>query len=505
MVKLFFRPMFRLRWKLTCSYTLITATTLVLLTLIGVIAGSETAAANFPQLVTSALQSHASELVPYLSVAPLDRAGIERWLQQPQHLTAQVILSTFPRATYDVTLDGLVVVVDQQGVVVASHGESSTPPGTLLEQDLPKQARAVLQAALEGQTNESRLVVSLADGTAIATYPLLGPDGRIEGALVAQTTSVSQPVLLLHAFVVALLLAIPVALLAALIGTIFGFFTARGFSRRFKHPSFAVDQWGQGNFAVATQDASDDEIGQLARRLNVMAEQLQALLHMRQKLAVLEERNRLARDLHDSVKQQVFAISMLVNSAKGMLNSDLDRVQACLDETDGYVQHVQHELISLVQALRPAALEEKGVGAAVKEFASQWSRQSGMAIQVRIQGDLSPAPLIAESLFRILQEALSNVARHSQATSVEMTLACEQDTFRLKIDDNGQGFDLAVVQGRGVGLLSMQERMRLLGGTLSIESTPGQGTHITACCPHTDPGEEEKRGWNGADYGFDCR
>jgi hypothetical protein len=93
MVMSFFRPLLRLQWKLTFSYTLITATTLVLLTLVSIVAGSETAAANFSQLVTSALQSHAFELVPYLSVAPPDRAGIERWLQQPGNLTAQVVLS----------------------------------------------------------------------------------------------------------------------------------------------------------------------------------------------------------------------------------------------------------------------------------------------------------------------------------------------------------------------------------------------------------------------------
>jgi signal transduction histidine kinase len=489
MVKSFFRPLLRLQWKLTFSYTLITTTTLVLLTLVGMIAGSEAAAANFSQLVTNALQSHASELIPYLSVEPPDRAGIERWLQQPQNLTVQVVLSTFPRTTYDVTLDGFVVVVDQQGVVVASHGLGGASPGRLLNQDVSRQATTVLQAALSGQTDEHRLVISLANGTAIAAYPLLGPYGRIEGALVAQTMSVSQPVLLFKAFSVALLLAVPVALLAALFGTIFGFFTARGFSRRFKHLSFAVEAWGQGNFAVGTKDASGDEIGQLARRLNAMAEQLQALLDTRQKLATLEERNRLARDLHDSVKQQVFAISMLVNSAKATLRSDLDHVQTCLGETDTYVQHVQHELTSLVQALRPAVLEEKGFVTAVRELASQWSRQSGIAIHVRVQGDSSPAGMIAESLFRIIQEALSNGARHSQASLVEITLTSEQNTFKLSIDDNGRGFDFATTQSRGIGLLSMQERMRLLGGTLLVESAPGKGTHVTACCSHTGPGE----------------
>lgn len=491
MVKSFFRPKLRLQWKLTFSYTLITTMTLVFLSCVGVIAGGEVAATNFSQLVTGALQAHASELVPYLFVAPPDRASIERWLQQPENLTVQFVVSTVPRATYDVTLDGFVVVVDQQGVVVASHGLGSASPGTLLEQDISRQARVALQAALGGQTDERRLVVSLADGTAIAAYPLVGPYGRIEGALVAQTTSVRQPILLLNTLIVALFLALPVGLLAALFGTIFGFFTARGFSRRFRSLSFTVEQWGQGNFMMPAQDASGDELGQLARRLNRMAEQFQALLHSRQKLATLEERQRLARDLHDSVKQQVFAISMLVNSAKGMLRSDPEHAYACLEETDTFVQHVQQELTALVQALRPTPLKEKGLVAAVRELAQQWSQQSGIATQVRVQGECSPLEVMEETLFRIVQEALANVARHSQATMATITLTSEQDTFRLEIDDNGRGFDCTVTQGRGVGLLSMQERVHTLGGTFLLKSAPGKGTHIAVCCTEPGPGEGE--------------
>jgi signal transduction histidine kinase len=464
---------------------------LIILTLAGIIAGSETAAANFSQLVIGDLKAHASELVPYVSATPPDRVGITRWLQQSENLTTQVVVSNVPHATYSVSLDGFTVVVDQQGVVVASRGAGAASAGVLLERQLPRQAAAALRAALSGQTDAGMLVASLADGTAIAAYPLLGPYGRIEGALVAQTNGLSQPSLLLASLFVALVLTIPVAILAALIGTIFGFFTARGFYRRFKRLSFAVDQWGQGNFTVLASDASGDELGQLTRRLNRMAEQFQAMLHTHQKLAMLEERNRLARDLHDSVKQQVFAISMLVNSAKGMLRSDIDSAQTCLDETDAFVQHVQQELTSLVQALRPAALEEKGLVLAVRELASQWSHQNGIEAHVRVEGEPSPEVMVEESLFRIVQEALANVARHSRATSVEITLTSKQDTTRLSIEDNGQGFDHTAVQGRGVGLLSMQERMHSLNGTLLVDSTPNKGTRITAYCSDFGPGEGE--------------
>ncbi len=284
-------------------------------------------------------------------------------------------------------------------------------------------------------------------------------------------------------------LALPVALLAALIGTIFGFFTGRSFLRRFKRLSLTADQWGQGNFAALAQDSSKDELGQLTRHLNHTAQQLQALLYTHQKLAALEERQRLARDLHDTIKQQVFAVSMLVNSARGMLRSDLERAQICLDETDTFVRRVQQELTSLVHALRPPVLEEKGLIVALQELAAQWSYQSGIATHVRVEGEPSPALIVEETILRIVQEALANVARHSHATSVEIILTSEHDTCTLAINDNGQGFDYAAARGTGIGLLSMQERIRLLAGTLLVDSTPGAGTRITACCPNPEPGE----------------
>ena len=136
-----------------------------------------------------------------------------------------------------------------------------------------------------------------------------------------------------------------------------------------------------------------------------------------------------------------------------------------------------------MQALRPAALEQQGLVEAVRELASHWSQQSGIEALVTVAGELVPSTKVEETLFRIVQEALANVARHSGATRVEIILASEQDTCRLRVDDNGQGFDYATRPGRGIGLLSMQERMHSVDGTLLIESAPGQGTHITACCP----------------------
>ncbi|MGO8946352.1 MAG: ATP-binding protein [Ktedonobacterales bacterium] len=488
----FVRPFRRLQWKLTFSYTWITVMTLGLLVIASSVVGSELAAANVSHLAVEELQVQAAEVEPYLSAASPDRAGIARWLQQGGTLTTPVVRSHMPLVNYSVTVDGFVTtVVDRQGVVLASRGPDAVSAGTPLLLHLPQSATTVLRAALSGQTDAGQLVASLPHDTVLVAYPVVGPAGRIEGALVAQAPDPvpNQPVLLLNALESGVDLALPVAILAALIGTLFGFLTARGFSHRFQQLSGAVEQWGQGNFTLRATDASGDELGQLTRRLNLLAEQFQGLLSSQQQLATLEERHRLARDLHDSVKQQVFAISMLVNSAKKMLSSDLGRAQTCLEETNTYVQLVQQELTTLVLALRPAALDEQGLVAAVSDLAAHWSAQSGIASQVKVEGTLAPSLKVEETLFRIAQEALANSARHSQATQVELTLTSEQDRCTLTVDDNGQGFDYATVQGQGSGLRSMQERIHAVGGTLNVTSALGQGTCVTARCPALGLGE----------------
>jgi two-component system, NarL family, sensor histidine kinase LiaS len=345
------------------------------------------------------------------------------------------------------------------------------------------------------------LAASLPHHALLVAYPVVGHSGRVEGALVAEIPDQpSQPTLLLSALVGGVGLAVPVAILAALIGTMFGFLTAHGFSQRFKRLSGTVEQWGKGNFTALAIDRSGDELGQLTRRLNLLAEQFQDLLASQQQLATLEERQRLARDLHDSVKQQVFAISMLVNSAKRQLSLDRNRAQTYLEETDTYVQNVQQELNTLVHALRPAALAEQGLVAAVSDLATHWSQQSGIAAQVKVEGTVSPSLTVEEALFRIAQEALANSARHSQATQVELTLTSDQVSCTLTLDDNGQGFDSATAQGKGIGLRSMEERIHAVGGTLVVASALGKGTRVTACCPAFGLGEgvEERR--DGASY-----
>src|SRR5258708_1445202 len=271
-------------------------------------------------------------------------------------------------------------------------------------------------------------------------------------------------------------------LLASVVGTLTGLLITRNLTRRLRRITQTAEAWSKGEFAVEVRDPTRDEIGQLGQDLNRMAEQVRTLLVTRQELAVVEERNRLARELHDSVKQQVFASALLIRAARKVLSRDPRKAQAHLLEAEGLATETQQALIDLIRALRPAALADKGLGAVLHEYTTDWSRRMGIGVDVRIQGERTTPLEIEEALFRVIQEALANVARHSDAEQVEVQLAWTREQVSLAIQDNGKGFETTHVEGKGLGLANMRERVEGLDGTLAISSSPG-GTCVEACIP----------------------
>ncbi len=274
--------------------------------------------------------------------------------------------------------------------------------------------------------------------------------------------------------------------LAAVVGMLTGAVISSGLTRRLRRIARAADAWSRGEFDVAARDGSRDEVGQLARDLNHMAEELQTLITTRQALAVVEERNRLARDLHDSVKQHVFANALLVRAARKLSTREPEKAQVYLEEAEQLAGQTQQELVELIRALRPAAIADKGLAVVVQEFAGGWSRRMGIAVDVRIQGERETPLDVEEAICRVAEEALSNVARHSGARMVELWLAWEAEWLRLTIRDDGVGFEVARAGGKGLGLTSMRERMEALGGTLRIASST-EGTRVDACVPLAAP------------------
>jgi len=209
-----------------------------------------------------------------------------------------------------------------------------------------------------------------------------------------------------------------------------------------------------------------------------LVEELQVTQRKVQELAVVEERNRLARDLHDSVKQQVFAISMQLGAARALLEEG-DQAYGPVTEAERLAKQAGAELTTLIRELRPPSLESKTLAMALREYVTEWSRQNGIAADLKVDG-VSASPLPGdETLFRVAQEALANVARHSQAHHITVELAHQGDEIALVIEDDGAGFDMDRVE-KGVGLDSMRERLEAIGGRLDISSQTSSGTKITA-------------------------
>ncbi|GAC1390618.1 MAG: hypothetical protein NVS4B11_10790 [Ktedonobacteraceae bacterium] len=468
-----FNPFRRLQWKLTFSYTLITVATIFVIELIVASFLFWYISSNENQFFASNVYTQAQQASPYFVRDKPDSVSVTAFLHGLETANNNPIINSSSI---------FLTIVDTQGHVIASIGTHPTPFDDTLQTQLSAQDAQNLHIALTQKIGGTGLSYQKPDGTAIAIAPIMSDSQQIRGALLQQRVLPDRWQLFWLVLPSILRSVIPITLFSAIPGAIFGFITARNLTRRLKKLSLAADTWSQGDFSALATDTSGDELGQLTRRFNAMAEQLQHLLETRQKLATLEERNRLARDLHDSVKQQIFAISMQVGAVKVLLGRDVSAAKQHIDETETLVRQAQQELTTLIKELRPAALEGKGLVEAVRELMTQWMQQTGIIAKLQVEGQQTLPLTVEEALFRVVQEALSNIARHSRATLVQMKLSVIDDIVTLTVDDNGQGFDSTQHKGRGVGLLSMQERMKALGGNVHVESSPGKGTHVIAHC-----------------------
>jgi NarL family two-component system sensor histidine kinase LiaS len=250
-----------------------------------------------------------------------------------------------------------------------------------------------------------------------------------------------------------------------------------------------------GNFGISIDDPAQDELAELAGRLNQMAQQLESTLETRREFAILEERNRLARDLHDSAKQLAFAAAGQINAANNLLKRDTDAAGEHIEEAEGLIRNLRRELGDLIRQLRPAELEGKGLGTALGDYAADWSRQTGIAQEVLVRRERHLPLDIEQAIFRIMQEALANSARHSHANEVKIKIVYGNDDITCTLHDDGLGFDPGQ-KFSGFGLHSMRERAAAVGGTLRIESAPDSGTTLMINIPTSQKGAEDEETGN---------
>jgi ligand-binding sensor domain-containing protein/signal transduction histidine kinase len=271
--------------------------------------------------------------------------------------------------------------------------------------------------------------------------------------------------------------------------------------RSFVHLPIVVDHKVVGVFNVAFTHPNligDDTtrlFSALANRASISIANME-LFEQTKDLAVMEERNRLARDLHDSAKQKAFAALAQLGTAKGVLNANgnghepengngngsKNSASIHLSEAENLVSDVIQELTFLVQEIYPIALQEKGLTVALREYIYEWENRNDIAMQFNTRNERRLPLEIEQAIFRVTQEALANVARHSHAHRVDVSLVYNDDSLQLSVSDDGCGFDTNP-KSQGMGLRSIRERIASIRGNVQIQSAPGHGTRILVQVP----------------------
>jgi PAS domain S-box-containing protein len=231
---------------------------------------------------------------------------------------------------------------------------------------------------------------------------------------------------------------------------------------------------------VTERKRAEEELRKSHGQLRALAARLQTVRE--------EERTRVAREIHDELGQALTAIKIDLTALVRELLADkgpaVQRSQSILKLVDDAIESVQR----IATDLRPGILDDLGLAAAVEWAAEEFEARTGTKCRVSVPGaDIAVHPECATALFRILQETLTNVARHAHATEVNVKLAKDNGDLSLEVQDNGQGIgEEQLAAGRSLGILGMRERALLLGGDLTIRSAPGKGTTVRVRIPDAD-------------------
>jgi len=283
-----------------------------------------------------------------------------------------------------------------------------------------------------------------------------------------------------------------VLLLSVPAGVVFGLLATRRLVHRLRRLSEVTARIADGDFAQRLPVTGQDEVARLEHSVNLMAEQLTAAMATERRRAGAAarhgERTRIARELHDSISQDLFSLRLLAAGLRRALpaGSPLRPQVETLERTaDGTVTEMQ----ALLLELRPVALDDLGLAAALEELCASYRSRLG----VPVEADLRPVdlpPAAEHAVLRVAQEAIANAVRHAGPRRVRLWLGVQDGAVVLEVVDDGAGFDPADGAGRhGMGLVTMQERMQELGGAVTVRSAPEHGTSVRASLPRGGPTE----------------
>jgi len=453
-----------LRWRFALTYTAVTLAALLVLA-VGV---DLVLARAWPDAYMWFPMTTLAELVD-TAPAPTSfehRQEVEAWLDRVE-IAAH---PSFARGRL-VSL----ALFDAEGRAIASRGRPIAR-GTKVEEALPPGPAAVALRALAGEQRLHRTVWRDADGAVVDSTPVRSRQG--ENGVVVRHSALSWSGFLSEIGRKALVLSLG----AALLGVVFGLYAWRSISARISPIAEAGEHWSRGRFGVRLVDDSPDELGQLARRLDSMAKQLGGLLEERRQLAVLDERRRLSRDLHDSVKQHLFAASMQLEAAT--LESEKARAPQLPGLAAGIalVETAKQRLGEVIDELRPVGTKSVAFDEALRRLAGAWS--ASLETETRTSPDLHLSPAEYGTLELVAGEALANAARHSAASHVIVEVTASPAEVILTVVDDGTGLNESAAEGTGID--NMRARMRSIGGELRLARSARGGTIVEARCPRID-------------------
>jgi signal transduction histidine kinase len=354
------------------------------------------------------------------------------------------------------------------GQVAGSQAPGSQAPGS---QASAPSAAASTGPSGKGEAPGSQPVLAMLYLEVPATAPGIG------GVTVSPSLVRTGLVLLLAAFPV---------------GLAFGLLSTRRLTRRLGRLAALTQQVGDGDFGLRIPVRGHDEVSRLEENFNRMASQLQASLDATRQFAGanarLEERSRIAREMHDSISQELFSLSVLAGGLRRALPTDsavLPQVEI-MERTAG---DTMREMRSLLLALRPVALEEADLPGALDGLCQAYRDRLGIPVRAEVDltglgpGGLPPA--VEHAMLRVTQEAVGNAARHADPARITVRLSAGGGRAVLEIADDGRGFDVTAPPpaAGGLGLHTMRDRVTELGGLLTVESAHGEGTTIRARFP----------------------
>lgn len=286
-------------------------------------------------------------------------------------------------------------------------------------------------------------------------------------------------------------------LLVIVLGSYFSYKDTLSIRNRLEDISTQIITLSRGKFTEKMRFTEEDEIGRIGFELNELADKLQKQVTSLQNLAnqkadlaekarsaaIIEERQRLARDLHDAVSQQLFALNMMASASIKMLDRDRETAKSQMLDVADLASKAQVEMRALLLHLRPIHLSEDSLCEGIKKLVDELEKKSGVTFYLALD-ELPELPGgIEENLFRIVQESLGNALRHAEASEIRITVKLKKKQFLLHIKDNGKGFEMNENKKGAYGLDSMQERSDEIGGQFRVSSRPDEGTLVEVRVP----------------------